>query len=212
MQALALALLRQMFGPDADFRAGQWEAIETLVAHRKRALVVQRTGWGKSIVYFLAAKLLRGVDQWAMAAALAEEGQAVGILADSLERTIRGPDVRGHVGNECLTLLTPFSPGAGFSVGNAMARNKLIYALADYALVVASDAEKGGTWAGATEALQQKWAPVFVCAGDDFPKGNQLLEKRGARPLPWPFPGKPVSLLAWMEEHAARPERQGQLF
>jgi ATP-dependent DNA helicase RecQ len=55
----ALALLRQMLGPDAQFRVGQWQAIEAVVKRRGRALVVQRTGWGKSLVYFLATKLLR---------------------------------------------------------------------------------------------------------------------------------------------------------
>jgi ATP-dependent DNA helicase RecQ len=55
----ALALLRQMLGPQAQFRAGQWQAIEAVVERRSRALVVQRTGWGKSLVYFLATKLLR---------------------------------------------------------------------------------------------------------------------------------------------------------
>ncbi|HEV2071652.1 MAG TPA: DEAD/DEAH box helicase, partial [Acidimicrobiales bacterium] len=53
-------LLRVLTGrPDATFRHGQWEAIETLVANRRRALVVQRTGWGKSAVYFIATRLLR---------------------------------------------------------------------------------------------------------------------------------------------------------
>ncbi len=44
--------------PQAEFRAGQWESIEHLLNHQ-RVLVVQRTGWGKSMVYFLATKLLR---------------------------------------------------------------------------------------------------------------------------------------------------------
>ena len=44
--------------PDADFRPGQWESIEGLLT-RKRLLVVERTGWGKSMVYFLATRLLR---------------------------------------------------------------------------------------------------------------------------------------------------------
>ena len=44
---------------DAEFYPGQWEAIERLVVHRERLLVVQRTGWGKSMVYFLATRLLR---------------------------------------------------------------------------------------------------------------------------------------------------------
>ncbi|MGB3371676.1 MAG: DEAD/DEAH box helicase, partial [Rhodococcus sp. (in: high G+C Gram-positive bacteria)] len=52
-------LLRELAGPDALLREDQWIAIEALVVHRRRALVVQRTGWGKSAVYFIAAKLLR---------------------------------------------------------------------------------------------------------------------------------------------------------
>lgn len=44
--------------PAADFRDGQWDAIEALVSRRERLLVVQRTGWGKSLVYFLATALL----------------------------------------------------------------------------------------------------------------------------------------------------------
>jgi ATP-dependent DNA helicase RecQ len=55
----ALTHLRAMLGEQADFRSGQWEAIEAVAIQKKRALVVQRTGWGKSLVYFLATKLLR---------------------------------------------------------------------------------------------------------------------------------------------------------
>ena len=43
----------------ADFRDGQWEAIASLIEERSKLLVVQRTGWGKSLVYFLATRLLR---------------------------------------------------------------------------------------------------------------------------------------------------------
>jgi ATP-dependent DNA helicase RecQ len=59
MHAHALSLLRQMLGSATDFRPGQWEAIEAVTARRQRLLLVQRTGWGKSVVYFLATKLLR---------------------------------------------------------------------------------------------------------------------------------------------------------
>lgn len=56
----ALSRLRALVGrPDADFYAGQFEAIEALVDDRSTALVVQRTGWGKSAVYFVATMLLR---------------------------------------------------------------------------------------------------------------------------------------------------------
>ena len=55
----AQAILEQLAGADAVLREDQWTAIEALVVARRRALVVQRTGWGKSAVYFIAAKLLR---------------------------------------------------------------------------------------------------------------------------------------------------------
>lgn len=60
LRAEALELLHQLTGnPAADFHPGQFEAIEALVEQRRRALVIQRTGWGKSAVYFLAALLAR---------------------------------------------------------------------------------------------------------------------------------------------------------
>ncbi|ASR39115.1 recombinase RecQ [Prauserella marina] len=52
-------LLRALAGDGATLREDQWTAIEALVAHHRRALVVQRTGWGKSAVYFLSTALLR---------------------------------------------------------------------------------------------------------------------------------------------------------
>ena len=58
--ANALGVLRRLVGaPDATFHEGQLEAIRSLVVDRQRALVVQRTGWGKSAVYFVATALLR---------------------------------------------------------------------------------------------------------------------------------------------------------
>src|SRR5580704_2306724 len=51
--------LRALAGDHARLREDQWTAISALVADRRRALVVQRTGWGKSAVYFIATALLR---------------------------------------------------------------------------------------------------------------------------------------------------------
>jgi ATP-dependent DNA helicase RecQ len=60
LRAQALELLRRLTAdPDAQFRPGQWEAIDRLVEGRGRVLVVERTGWGKSAVYFIATRLLR---------------------------------------------------------------------------------------------------------------------------------------------------------
>jgi len=56
--------------------------------------------------------------------------------------------------DERLVLISPYDPAAGFNIGNAMQRNKLVYALADAALVVGAEPRKGGTWAGAVEQLK----------------------------------------------------------
>src|SRR5262245_48520055 len=58
-QPEAESLLRRMLGDEKSFRTGQWEAIHAAAALKQRVLVVQRTGWGKSIVYRIATKILR---------------------------------------------------------------------------------------------------------------------------------------------------------
>jgi predicted Rossmann fold nucleotide-binding protein DprA/Smf involved in DNA uptake len=154
----------------------------------------------------------KGVDGRSMGAALENGGQVVGVLADSLERAARAPANREAIADGRLTLLTPYSPNAPFNVGMAMGRNKLIYTLADWALVVASDAETGGTWAGATEALKAGWAPVFACDGEAFPEGNKRLLRKGALPFPYPFAGRLDSLEAWLTENSPKKVVQGDLF
>ncbi len=56
----ANSILQRIYGPRAMFREGQYEAIEAVLTHR-RTLVVQKTGWGKSLVYFISAKLTKGL-------------------------------------------------------------------------------------------------------------------------------------------------------
>src|SRR5439155_6469324 len=119
----------------------------------------------------------RGTDRIAMDGGLEAGGNAIGVLADSLIATASKADVRELLLDSNLVLLTPYSPTAGFSVGAAMGRNKVIYGLADFAVVVSSDFQSGGTWAGAVEALKARWCPVFVRDGEDAPKGNRELLK-----------------------------------
>jgi predicted Rossmann fold nucleotide-binding protein DprA/Smf involved in DNA uptake len=121
----------------------------------------------------------RGTDRIAMDGALDAAGVAIGVLADSLEMTIRKPDVRDYVLDARLTLVTPYVPTAGFSIGGAMGRNKIIYGLADYAVVVSSEIKTGGTWAGAVEAFKGEWCPVFVRDEHVMPQGNKELIKLG---------------------------------
>lgn len=59
-QAEAEQLLKiALENPEAQFREGQWEAIDILANQHQKLLVVQRTGWGKSAVYFISAKIFR---------------------------------------------------------------------------------------------------------------------------------------------------------
>jgi len=146
----------------------------------------------------------KGVDTLSMNAALSARGTAVGILAESLEKSIRNPEHRAAISRSDLCLVTPYSPSAPFSVGTAMGRNKLIYTLSDYAIVVASDAEKGGTWAGATEAIKSKWLPVFILDHPAMPRGNKMLIQKGGLQFPHPFPEHHLKLKTWLEEQSSQ--------
>ena len=135
----------------------------------------------------------RGVDRAAMRGSLDAGGRAAGILADGLERAAMLRENREALMDGRLVLTSPYDPAARFHVGQAMQRNKLIYALSDAALVVNSDYGKGGTWAGAVEQLDKlKLVPVYVRADDEAGKGLEGLRERGAKP--WPEPTTPEAL------------------
>lgn len=126
----------------------------------------------------------RGVDEAAMSGALEREGTGVGVLADSLLRAATSAKYRkGLMGND-LVLVSAFNPEAGFDVGNAMARNKYIYCLADAGIVVSTSKESGGTWNGAVENLKNGWVSLWVKEHDDLDSGNAALVKLGSRWLP----------------------------
>ena len=163
------------------------------------AFVGNACGISGMVLYSGGAK---GVDTISMEAALEARGTAVAVLADGLTREVKHRKEAVSRGDLCL--VTPYSPDAGFSVGAAMGRNRLIYTLADYAIVVASDAETGGTWAGATETLRNRWVPVFVLEHTGMPEGNKLLLQKGALPFPHPFKEAPGKLPGWLKEKMAR--------
>jgi predicted Rossmann fold nucleotide-binding protein DprA/Smf involved in DNA uptake len=121
----------------------------------------------------------RGVDQKAMLASLDANGYALGILGDSLAREAVSEKYAVHIERGHLTLASSVSPEAPFSIGNAMSRNKLIYALSDAAFVVSANAQTGGTWHGAVENLKRRWTPLLVRNDESAPRGNDLLIRRG---------------------------------
>jgi predicted Rossmann fold nucleotide-binding protein DprA/Smf involved in DNA uptake len=122
----------------------------------------------------------KGVDETGMLGALDAGGYSLGFVADSLIRKSTSSIFRKHIINKRLCLVSPFNPEAGFNVGNAMSRNKLIYTQSDATIVIKSDT-KGGTWEGAKENIKQQWVPLWVI--DYKEKGNEEIIKMGAKRL-----------------------------
>ncbi len=152
-----------------------------------------------------------GIDQSAMRSALGLGGKVSAVLADSLEKAALNRENRQALMDGQLVLVSPYDPNAGLDVGNAMQRNKLIYALADAALVVSADFNQGGTWAGATEQLDKlRFVPVFVRSPSSGSEGLEALRRRGA--LPWPDPRDTESLHAVFDAGQPLPRRRRRAF
>jgi predicted Rossmann fold nucleotide-binding protein DprA/Smf involved in DNA uptake len=117
----------------------------------------------------------RGVDSIAEKVANNEEGTTVIFLADSLEKKIRNSDTRNAIIRKQSVILSSYRPDMPFQTYVAMERNKYIYSLSDFSVVVSSDYKKGGTWAGAIENLKRNYAPLFVRSSSDNTKGNAAL-------------------------------------
>lgn len=127
----------------------------------------------------------RGVDKIAMTTALKYGGYSIGVVAENLLKNSVSRDYRNFIASGRLLLLSPFHPNSRFSVGNAMSRNKLVYSMADFALIINSEHNKGGTWAGAKEELERlNHRPVFVRMDEHEAIGNRKLLELGASVWP----------------------------
>ena len=126
------------------------------------------------------------------------------VLADSLERAATRREYRGALMDGRLVLTCPYDPATGFLVGHAMQRNKLIYALADAALVVNAEFESGGTWAGAVEHLDRhRFVSVYVRSTGEMGRGLEALLERGARR--WENPDNPEAIESLLTTHPREP-------
>lgn len=124
----------------------------------------------------LVSGAARGVDEVAMLGSLEAGGMALGVVADSLLKVAGQRRYREALMDEQLCLISEVHPEAGFEVGNAMSRNRLAYAMADAALVVEAEPDRGGTWAGAVTGLRDG-VPVYVMEGA---VAADALAKKGA--------------------------------
>lgn len=172
-----------------------------------RAVGAQAAMAGVSIVSGGA----RGVDSAAMEGATNAGGVAVGVLADSLARAATQRVHRRALMDGRLVLVSPYDPTARFEVGHAMARNRLIYALADAGLVVNARAGSGGTWAGAEEQLRAlHYVPVYVReTADHRGSGLDALVALGAHI--WPAPVDGAALVGLVHGAAPEPASTGQV-
>jgi DNA processing protein len=135
----------------------------------------------------------KGVDIAAMKSAQECGGIVCNVMAENLEKAAISRENRTYILDRKLVLVSAYDPSAGFNVGHAMQRNKLIYALSEAALVVNSDFNKGGTWAGASEQLEKlNLVPVYVRSTGQTSQGIEALRNKGA--LLWPNPNNPSEL------------------
>ena len=151
----------------------------------------------------------KGIDQSATGGVIDADGCAIAVLANGLYRAAIASENRILISDDRLLLISPFDPGAGFNVGNAMGRNKLIFALSNAGLAVESEYNKGGTWAGATEQLKRlKFVPMFVRATGAPSRGLDELRKLGARE--WPDHADSEAVHAVFEEIRSGAPEEGE--
>lgn len=123
----------------------------------------------------------KGVDSIAAQTAFDEGMPLIEYTAGGLTDMLKKKDIRDNVIRGNRLILSEVIPDAGFSVGNAMSRNKYIYAHSEAAVIIKSDLNKGGTWAGAVENIKHGWTKLF-CRDKDYP-GNVELIRQGAIPI-----------------------------
>ena len=128
----------------------------------------------------------KGIDSVSMNYALNQGSQAIVFLPDNITAKLKDSFYQRNILDGRLLVYSHVSPFAKKTkntfVASAMERNKLIYGQSIATAVVKSDLNKGGTWAGATEALKHCWAHVFVWDNKNY-AGNQKLIELGAKPL-----------------------------
>ena len=157
--------------------------------------LVEKAAAERLVVYSGGAK---GVDSIAEKAAVESGSAAISFVADSLISKIRKKEILDAVVNRKCLLLSDVRPDVGFSAARAMNRNKYIYASSYGTFVVASDYNKGGTWAGAAEAMKNEWTKVLVWNHGGY-EGNRRLIEKGA--VPYELSEAPVfELLTRKEE------------
>ena len=123
----------------------------------------------------------KGIDTYSEETILSLGGIAVEYLSDSMLKKMKKSEIVRKIQSKHLLLLSVVNPDAGFNVGIAMMRNRYIYAQSEGTVVVRSEYNKGGTWAGAVENLKHEWC-LEMCRNINC-QGNRALIQKGAVPI-----------------------------
>lgn len=124
----------------------------------------------------------KGIDTVAEEEALRLSAPVIEYLSDSMLKKVKRSNVTKAIRDGNLLLLSVVKPDAPFNVGVAMMRNRYIYAQSCGTVVVRSEYNKGGTWAGAMENLKYDWCKT-LCRDKKSYQGNKALIENGAIPI-----------------------------
>ncbi|MGN1394411.1 MAG: DNA-processing protein DprA [Succinivibrionaceae bacterium] len=139
--------------------------------------------------YIISSGGAKGIDDFALNTAIEENGKFIITVSDSLEKKIKEPKIRKALMSNNALYMSLANPLARFAGYNAMERNKIIYAIAKYSMVVSCDYKlkekngksiidknKGGTWVGANECFENNLSKLLVRSNKELtPKGNKAL-------------------------------------
>jgi len=152
----------------------------------------------------------RGVDSIAENVANQSDGTTVIFVADSLEKKIRQKETREAIIRKQSIILSSFRPDIPFQTYVAMERNKYVYALSDFVVIISSDYNKGGTWAGATENLKRGWVPMFVRKEDEIPNGNiNLLKNENVYPITQEIlDNENINIFEWVTSQVKKSDKE----
>lgn len=139
--------------------------------------------------YGISSGGAKGIDICSQKAVINNKGRFIITVSDSLMKKIEEPEVRHGIQDGNGLFLSLVNPKERFKSYNAMARNKIIYSVSDYALVVTSeyqtkfkngieviDDNKGGTWVGAHECFKKHFSKLLIRSNGQFTsRGNRKM-------------------------------------
>ena len=135
----------------------------------------------------------KGIDMISEEAGLSLGAPVIEYLSDSMMKKMGRSVVVKAVREGRMLLLSVAKPDAPFNVGVAMMRNRYIYAQSSGTVVVRSEYNKGGTWAGAVENLKYGWCKE-LCRDKKIYQGNKALIEKGAIPIDETWDGNIMSI------------------